>query len=1008
MSQINDVKGVVDKKDLFSDLSGPTYVRLMDTPRIWGEPFDKRMMPSALARTREFEEVVVEVIQKTKYRCDVASLNSPDPSWTKVILEAMDIALSTKMNREGPTQFRFLFGQTPMILTTGTPPNLIDFQGSLIRLVRERSHAWERVPEIWVGKFFRLQEGIISGIGAYAKSLVKEYTPSVIGDYLISDAEEGASTKMTWNHAKIVASDGTEALVGGHNLNMDLFTSYPPVHDVSVVVHGGAAYGAQLYLNRMWECKTNIFTKARLDVSDISAPEFKELNDDDAPELNRRPADPLSAPLATTHREARYKRLAEIHGGPIAKESSGRGSSVKASVKEEVDDGAESIRAEDLQTLVDLEEPVFEEGTLSDSYVKLSEYKKATRVLSVGKYWTGPDMRTDYKAASELMKQNLILNARRSLKLSQMDLISAWKKKWESHVVCHWIMEALLKNKDLIVQVVVSPLNAGAGAEGDQYSFGSGACRTFDLFRYYSLHTIDDKPLDDRVERLTALDRFHIAPLFFTDVPAEHATEGETYFWPDLDPKGWTQTIKQPSLFKQPPRNGVIGDAVEAVKMAGALDSKYKKVESAPGNHAKVMIVDDEAYVVGSDNLYPGFLSEFNYLIEGKDAVCDLLESYWNPLWHYSSQHCVNPDCRKGCKGKGSEYRPSKPKVRAVPRIVLPDMDVPLTDRHNVGKVRRIDLAALPEEEAPKKELEPLKGKSDKGGLGKGSSNKVTLDDEDSLLDDFVLVESSKGSSSGELSLAEKEKRAQAARGQGVFELDDEAPDLTVAGYYFTENDIYNLQRYYLRNSPNIAVIEGVIFFQWEEMNRLAYTTDIHPAITTATDTIVQAFHVGGNHWALLYITLGPAGDDGIRPAKLLYCDPLNPNAVPVNRLSLLGHPFPGIQAEHSLIKYQNDRSPYGQNSCGAWVVHLAKELAAHPHRLPAADADPHLAALRMREEMNDDLEAARAHPRPVAPVNRQLWVQAPPVVARPRVLARRGSLDDMGKLKKKTTLIDF
>jgi hypothetical protein len=43
-----------------------------------------------------------------------------------------------------------------------------------------------------------------------------------------------------------------------------------------------------------------------------------------------------------------------------------------------------------------------------------------------------------------------------------------------------------------------------------------------------------------------------------------------------------------------------------------------------------------------------------------------------------------------------------------------------------------------------------------------------------------------------------------------------------------------------------------------------------------------------------------------------------------------------------------------------------------------------------------------------VAPVNRQLWVQAPPVVARPRVLARRGSLDDIGKLKKKTTLIDF
>ncbi|MFY0579754.1 hypothetical protein ACN28S_40820 [Cystobacter fuscus] len=105
-------------------------------------------------------------------------------------------------------------------------------------------------------------------------------------------------------------------------------------------------------------------------------------------------------------------------------------------------------------------------------------------------------------------------------------------------------------------------------------------------------------------------------------------------------------------------------------------------------------------------------------------------------------------------------------------------------------------------------------------------------------------------------------------------------------------------------------------------MNRLAYTTEIHPAITTATDTIIQAFHVGGNHWALLYITLGQANEDGSRPAKLLYLDPLNPNAVPVGRLGLLRYPFPGLQAEHSLVKYQDDKSPYGQNSCGAWVVY--------------------------------------------------------------------------------------
>lgn len=51
------------------------------------------------------------------------------------------------------------------------------------------------------------------------------------------------------------------------------------------------------------------------------------------------------------------------------------------------------------------------------------------------------------------------------------------------------------------------------------------------------------------------------------------------------------------------------------------------------------MIIDDALYVVGSDNLYPGTLSEFNLLVEGEPAVSEMLESYWQPLWRYSGPH---------------------------------------------------------------------------------------------------------------------------------------------------------------------------------------------------------------------------------------------------------------------------------------------------------------------------------------------------------------------------------
>lgn len=63
------------------------------------------------------------------------------------------------------------------------------------------------------------------------------------------------------------------------------------------------------------------------------------------------------------------------------------------------------------------------------------------------------------------------------------------------------------------------------------------------------------------------------------------------------------------------------------------------KLRQHQGNHAKVTIIDDELYIVGSDNMYPGYLSEFNYLVEGEEAVSTFIKEYWDKLWHYSEPH---------------------------------------------------------------------------------------------------------------------------------------------------------------------------------------------------------------------------------------------------------------------------------------------------------------------------------------------------------------------------------
>ena len=650
MSKINDLQGKV--KGYFSHLSqsdqeSRNYVRILDTPSVWGEEFGKEIMPQARARQQEFARAIVEMVQKSQYRCDLSSLNAPDPDWGRVILGAMDTALSMETTGKQPIQFRFLFGQTPLY-PINEPPNSIDFKAALIRLVRMRRGFWNKDPEIWIGRFYRLAKGIQSGLSS-------KYASAIIS----SD-----ETKMTWNHTKIIAIDGTEALVGGHNLNMDLFRSYPPVHDVSVVVHGEAAHGAQKFLNQMWERGTDLLTKEHLDLGRLS--------------WQNRDEDTVNDPLeeentnATAYMRQRRLELTEIHNS-VQQQKARRnsGSEVNPVLRREEQvatnparnanqNQLQEIRQQDLKTLEDLQETVFPERVIYEEYDQLEEYEPADRIFSVGKYWTGANRENDYQKASEIMKEELITGAKHSIKMSQMDLISAWKKNWSDHVVCHWLIEALYQNKNpnFEVQVVVSPLDAGAGAEGDQYSFGSGAERTFDLIKYYMTHeTLTDAEYEDIETRNTALKKLHIAPLYFTDqfnndafrnLPKSEITEGETYQWPDLTEEGYTLTIRQPPLFtrippllKKLPKKGVIGSAALSVFNASGF-APGRKVPSAPGNHAKIMIVDDELYVVGSDNLYPGFLSEFNFLIEGKQAVDKLLNSYWNPLWKYSEPYDVN------------------------------------------------------------------------------------------------------------------------------------------------------------------------------------------------------------------------------------------------------------------------------------------------------------------------------------------------------------------------------
>ena len=60
-----------------------------------------------------------------------------------------------------------------------------------------------------------------------------------------------------------------------------------------------------------------------------------------------------------------------------------------------------------------------------------------------------------------------------------------------------------------------------------------------------------------------------------------------------------------------------------------------------PGNHAKLLFVDDAAFYVGSQNLYPAGLTEFGYIVDSAAASAALRDTYWAPLWQQSARLAV-------------------------------------------------------------------------------------------------------------------------------------------------------------------------------------------------------------------------------------------------------------------------------------------------------------------------------------------------------------------------------
>lgn len=55
-------------------------------------------------------------------------------------------------------------------------------------------------------------------------------------------------------------------------------------------------------------------------------------------------------------------------------------------------------------------------------------------------------------------------------------------------------------------------------------------------------------------------------------------------------------------------------------------------------NHAKMFVIDDRLFYIGSSNLYPADHEEYGYFVQDAVATKTLLNEYWNPMWRWSAR----------------------------------------------------------------------------------------------------------------------------------------------------------------------------------------------------------------------------------------------------------------------------------------------------------------------------------------------------------------------------------
>lgn len=184
-----------------------------------------------IGQSAEWYDKVYSTIASAEYYVDISSLTPATGRFEAAIRNAL-----TFLHNAGRTvNVRVLYGNIPSLSIDYIRTSLMRDIGSETTVTLTVG-TWDRVCIGKIRDDFRMIAGKTKGIHNFFWSIGK----TAVGN------------GVSWNHAKIVASDGHRLISGGHNMWDTNYLESSPVIDLSTIVSGEVASFAHEYLNVQW------------------------------------------------------------------------------------------------------------------------------------------------------------------------------------------------------------------------------------------------------------------------------------------------------------------------------------------------------------------------------------------------------------------------------------------------------------------------------------------------------------------------------------------------------------------------------------------------------------------------------------------------------------------------------------------------------------------------------------------------------------------------------------